>query len=166
MIFSVTDIPTQVPNHLYEIVEHIGNIETTSQGLSRAQVDSLTSKTDESVASTHAFLDRVIQYDVKWRTSVFLGETEYDEAIENSIREALKSWADMTDSLLVRVGDLKALGFFPASLETLPPRVAEVRSMLTPDDEFFEGDELDDLTGRAFREDEQGLTVEFRVMGE
>ena len=38
--------------------------------------------------------------------------------------------------------------------------------MLTPDDEFFEGEELDGLVAEAIVEDEAGRTAEFRVMGE
>ena len=38
--------------------------------------------------------------------------------------------------------------------------------MLTPDDEFFEGDALDELATRGIEADERGETVEFTEMGQ
>jgi hypothetical protein len=166
MIFSVADIPMEMPNPLGEIVEHIPMIELANRNLSQAQIESLTLMANDSVARTHELLERILKYELEWRTSVFQGETEYDGAIGNRIEAALKWWADATEALLSKMEALGQFGFRPASLETLRPRLADVRRMLTPDGEFFEGDELDELTAEALREDERGLTVEFRVMGE
>jgi hypothetical protein len=166
MIFSVADLPMPMANPLDEIVEHIRKIEPTIDHPSQPQLESLTFLVDECVARTHATLDRILEYDLKWRTSVFRGDTDYDEAIGNHIEACLQVWADATEALLSKMDALGHLGFHPASLETLRPRIAEVRSMLTPDGEFFEGDELDELTARTLGEDERGATVEFRAMGE
>ena len=166
MIFSAADIPIDLPSPFGGLFEYIQTIEPASQQVSQAQLDSLASKVDKAIAVAHSFVDMILEYDLKWRTSVFRGETEYNEAIENRIRSSLKSWADDVERLLLPISSLQEFGFNPASLGTLHPRLAEVRSMLTPDDEFFVGEEFDKLTAQALGEDERGLTVEFREMGE
>jgi hypothetical protein len=166
MMFSAADIPVQGPDSFVDFLEQLGEIEAPADGLSPAKIEALTSKADESAALTHGFLDHILDYDVRWRTAVFRGETGYDPAIEERIEAGLRTWLNLTESLLARLEPIRSWGFRPASLETLRPRIAEVRNMLTPDDEFFEGEELDDLTEKAISEHEAGRTVEFRMMGE
>ena len=166
MSFSAADIPVFSANPFGEVFEQIRKSGPERGGLTADQISDLASKLDDSVARTHAFLDHVIQYDLKWRTSVFQGETEYDEAIEGRIEGGLKFWADATGRLLSELDGFRRYGVYSESIETLRPRLAEVRKMLTPDDEFFEGEELDDLAAGAISADKSGQTTEFRAMGE
>jgi hypothetical protein len=166
MMFSAADIRVQETDSFGDFFEQLGKIEPVANRLSPAKIEALTSKADESAALTHGFLDHILDYDVRWRTAVFRGETDYDPAIEERIETGLRAWLNLTESLLAKLQPIRSWGFQPASLETLRPRIAEVRNMLTPDDEFFEGEELDDLTEKAIAEHEAGRTVEFRVMGE
>lgn len=166
MTFSAADLPVDFPNPLSDLVKALPQVEPKSRQLSAAQIDALTSKVDEAVGPIHTVLDGTLAYDRNWRTAVFRGETEYDQEIEDRIRSSLESWAQGAEAFLSALHHFKSFGIHPAVAETLRPRLAEVRAMLTPDDEFFEGEGLDELTAGALAEDERGETVEFRAMGE
>lgn len=166
MIFSVADIPVQASDPFGEIVEDLRKMERPNLKLTQAQNVEIASKVDDAVARSHSFLDYILQYDVSWRTSVFRGETEYDQKIQDRIEEGLRRWAKATEYLISNLDKLRQNWVCPESLETLRPRLDEVRSMLAPDDEFFEGEALDDLAAKAVTEHESGSTVEFLVMGE
>ena len=166
MFFSVADVPVQGPDSFGDIFEQLGKIGPATSQLSPTMIERLTLKADESAALTHGFLDRILDYDARWRTAAFRGETEYDPAIEDRIEAGLRSWLNLTESLLAKLEAVRSWGFRPDSLETLRPRIAEVRNMLTPDDEFFRGEELDEMAAKAIAEHEAGQTVKFQVMGE
>jgi hypothetical protein len=162
MSFSVADVPSLVPDAFSGIFESV----PPSPRAPQAEIERLTLMINNSVANAHLALNQILGFDLEWRTSVFKGETEYDAAIEERIEANLKLWADATDLLLTNLDKLKSRGFCPPSLDTLRPLLREVRSMLTPDDQFFEGEALDELTEGAIEQYERGQTVEFQVMGE
>jgi hypothetical protein len=166
MIFSPADILPPAILAFGDIVEPIRGIDPGRDGLSPAQVAAILPRIDDSVARTHAALEFILRYDERWRTSVFRGETEYNEAIERRIESYLVALADAAQSLVSGLDRYRAYGVYAASMETLRPLIADVRKMLTPDDQFFEGEGLDGLTARAIEEDDRGETVEFRAMGE
>ena len=166
MSFTVADIPAQMPDTFGPIFARIGEHDPERLVFDREHIHSLTLMADDSVARTHRLLNLILDYDVRWRTSVFQGDTEYDQAIQDRIESGLRFWADSTEALLAKIDALQHTGFRPISLDTLRPRVTEVRSMLTPDDEFFRGEELDDLARAAIDENEAGHATAFQVMGE
>jgi hypothetical protein len=167
MNFSAADIPILSPDSFGHIFEQIRKNGPEQGGLTPAQIEDLAAKTDDCVAMAHSLLNDILQYDVIWRTSVFQGETEYDEAIEKRIESGLRSWAEGVEHLIEALDHFRSCGApHSESMEALRPRLAEVRRMLTPDDQFFEGEELDDLVAEAIVDDEAGRTAEFRVMGE
>ena len=166
MIFSPADIPNAATIPYGEVVEQVRRIDLGRSKPTSAQISDLMSRIDDSVARTHAAFDFILRYDAKWKTSVFRGETEYDEAIEKRIETALGNLADSSETLVTLLDRSKVYGLHSESLETLRLRIAEIRKMLIPDDQFFEGEALDELASRAIEEDDRGETVEFRVMGE
>jgi hypothetical protein len=166
MIPSLADFQIQTPNPFGEIVEDLGNMETPDGPATPAEILSFVSKMDEAIARTLALLDHILEREATWRTFVFQGKAEYDVEIEKRIEEILKNLADRTETVLFKLDPLRSKGICPESMETLRNRIADVRSMLTPDDDFFEGEELDALANQAIAENDSGATVNFLVMGE
>jgi hypothetical protein len=166
MIHSIADFPVQPANPLGEIVEDLRKLDPMNRPATQAEILSLVSKIDDFVSRSLAILDHLLECEASWRTFVFQGKTEYDVEIEKHVEESLKDWADRADGFLSSFDTLVSGGISAESVETFRSRVAEVRGMLTPDDEFFEGEELDDLAAQAITEHESGATVDFLVMGE
>lgn len=166
MSFTVADIPALMPDTFGVVFEQMRDIEPARVALNQEKIAALTLIADESVARACQSLDEILEFDVEWKTSVFEGETEYDQAIQDRLDVVVKIWAEGVEAFLSSLDALKPMGFQLASLDTLRARLAEVRNMLTPDDEFFRGEELDEMARAAIDEDEAGRTVAFEVMGE
>lgn len=166
MSFAAADIPAQMPDTFIGVFEQIRDLERHGGGFSPEQLAALMSGADRAVAMSLQALDEILDYDLEWRTSVFEGRTEFDQAIQDRLEAYLGLWVESLEAPLSILEGLKPMGFDPPGLETLRARLAEVRSMLTPDEEFFRGEKLDELAKAAVDEDEAGHTVPFEVMGE
>jgi hypothetical protein len=166
MSFTVADIPTLMPDTFDVVFERMRHIEPARAALSQEQIAALKLSADEAAAQACQILDGLLDFEVEWKTSVFEGETEYDQAIQDRLDVVVKIWAEGVEAFLSSLDRLKPMGLHLAGLDALRSQLAEVRSMLTPDDEFFRGEELDEMARAAIEEDEAGRTVAFEVMGE
>ncbi len=149
-----------------EAIRSFRDLDMRSLPSTAAETASIRLFVEEAVANGSSLFDAFLRFDVNWRTAVFRGEIPYDEATESLIADNIRKWVENGEAFLSVVDQLEAGGMVLPDVEPFRSRVAEGRGMLTPDDEFFEGEGLDELTARAIDEDDRGLTVEFKAMGE
>ncbi len=111
-------------------------------------------------------LKSIQKFDVAWHQGIFEGSIPYRESDREVLVDVYHSWYVTVRKLLAKLDKLGSAGLsFPetAQLRTMHNGVA---GLLTPDDEFFEGVELDMLAENAIHSAEQGETVEMREMGD
>jgi hypothetical protein len=147
-----------------EVVRSFRGLEGSNRPMSSPDFALLRLFAEEAIAIGVSAFDATLRFDASWRTSVFRGEIPYDAAIESLIGDNIRMWVENGESLLESFDRPTLQRVDLPDFEPIRSRVAAGRAMITPDDEFFEGEGLDELTAQAIDEDERGLTVEFGTM--
>jgi hypothetical protein len=166
MMISPADPSIRMGKAFGESVRPLSLASLLGRPATAAEIGSLVLTIDEAVGVGNMAFDAYIRFDLNWRTAMSGGKVEYDESTDNLIRDGLRTWALDAARLVSVVDSLAGFEVATVPLETLRGRIVEVRDMLTPDDQFFEGEALDRLAGEALAADERGETVPFEVMGE
>ncbi len=105
---------------------------------------------------------RLIQtIDARWHKAIFDESISYRESDREELINFYQSWHTVTGKILAKLGSSGL-----TDTDILQSGYAEVGGLLTPDDQFFEGEELDELVQDAIGSLDRGETVEMREMGD
>ncbi len=113
---------------------------------------------DEVVAKANFLFDRLIDLDLDIRELVLSDRMEFDPGLDAKVRGLLRDWLDVSLRVIPHIE-----GRTVDAADLLRTRVEEARSMLTPDGEFFGGDELARLRDDAIDDHRAGRTEPFDV---
>ena len=108
-------------------------------------------------------LKLIKSHDVAWHQAMFEETIPYNEADHEGLLDLHRAWYSSAGKLL---NYLDEAVLTPSEIRVLRSSLAEVKSALTPDDEFFEGDELDKLVEQAIDEHSRAETDEMKEMGD
>lgn len=106
------------------------------------------------VAKANYLLGRILDLDSSFREHVFRKSFDYSPEVESRLEDVLKQWLD----LAIHVDPSGQLSEAGQAVEELRSNIQDVRDMLTPDDEFFQGEGLASLRDDAIRAHRAGET--------
>jgi hypothetical protein len=118
-----------------------------------------------AVAYANGAFDFIAGFDVLWHTEMFSGATEYKPGEQEMILKTYGEWHANSIQILPTLDRFEAQGRPIQGADKLRANVRKAKGALTPDDDFFEGEELDRLAEEALAADDRGETVEFTEMG-
>jgi hypothetical protein len=119
---------------------------------------------EELLAHANAIFDAVSSWDTLWHHKVFAEAIPYDAGDDQRIVELYTLWLQPADYLLGEIDRFERAGCAVAAAAEFRRNCAEVRGILTPDDEFF-GAELIPLQEEARAAHRRGETEEFDDLG-
>ena len=113
----------------------------------------------------NAVFGRILELDLEARKSALAEPIDYDPELDAAIRQLLADWHHLAGSIAphadrARVGDDSF-----EDVDAFRDNLVQAGAILTPDDEFFGGDELVELQDRAIDEHLAGLTEPMHVDG-
>jgi len=114
-----------------------------------------------TVAVGLASFDSISQLDTAWHTADNSGLVEFNPRISEIILDGYRGWHESTKKYLPIVDRLEARARPVVGADALRASFRESAGIITPDDPFFAGDELDRLAADAVSAHEQGKTAEF-----
>ena len=104
--------------------------------------------------------------DVSWHRAMFQELIPYHEADRERIVDLYRAWDETTKKVLAQLKKLEKANLVFDHIDILELGRREVKGMLTSDDEFFEGTELDELVEDALAAHARGETTEMREIGD
>ncbi len=143
----------------------IGNSSLDSQSVNLANAESKLGI--QAVIDSGISCLRLIQtIDARWHKAIFEESIPYRESDREELSNLYQSWYTVTGNMLAKLGRLEEACLDLTDTVILQSGYAEVGGLLTPDDQFFEGEELDGLVQDAIMSLDRGETVEMREMGD
>jgi hypothetical protein len=113
---------------------------------------------EDLIARASFLFDRILSLDSDYRDFIFENPSAYNQAHEDKILELGREWVELSHDILAEArpfhDEFGADGF-----DVLQAKVRRMRSMLIPDDELFDTEEMEHTCRKALQEHEQGLTV-------
>jgi hypothetical protein len=106
------------------------------------------------------FIDK---FDLAWKTKVHKGVVKYDKEIDDMIGTLYELWMHPCDRVMKRLKDFEGQGFQVSGADEFRRACQEVKGILTPDEEFFAGnDAFVRLQEQAIEANRRGETVELK----
>lgn len=143
----------------------VSGFDPTAESLTPEQINEWQMTLDSSVSVGNRAFAVTSDLDVKWHTLVFEEKVPFDLEVVAAIEGLYGLWRDIATLFLEAVDAFEALGHPVAESDVLRRNRLNAIGLLTPDNAFFEGEELDRLAEEAINADARGETVEFTEMG-
>lgn len=106
------------------------------------------------------FVDR---FDLAWQSKVRKGLIPPQKEIEDLVDAMYKAWMHPCDRVMKRIEEFEKEGFQVSGAEDFRLACREVKGILTPDEDFFAGnDQLVRLQEEAVAANQRGETVELK----
>lgn len=112
---------------------------------------------EDLVAKADYLNGRILSIDSDYRDFVYDHPSNYSPAQDELIRQLAADWTELSTEILTEATSSHD-EFGVQGFEELRHKVEEMRNILAPDDEVFEGEYLDDLSVQAIEEQQKGST--------
>lgn len=113
---------------------------------------------EDMIAKANFIFDRIIHVDIEIQQYILL-QGHLDEAdLQEDLRGLLNDWLELSTRVVSDGKRLQEEYGRAEGLETLKDNAREARSILTPDDEFFDHEKLSSLGDEAVEAHRSGLT--------
>lgn len=100
----------------------------------------------------------VLKADQSHRRAAFEGKMKFNEAWERKAFELLRVWVNNTESFMKTLELFEQKGFDVGRSNELRLLLSQANAILIPDDNFFQGPELDELKKKAIKANRSGQT--------
>jgi hypothetical protein len=113
---------------------------------------------EDLIAKANFIFDRIMHIDVQVQHCLLVGRCRDEEGLQEKLRDLLRAWLAVSLQVIAQGERLERDYGEVEGLDSLRANVQEARSALTPDDEFFAGDNLSALRDEAVEAHRSGLT--------
>ncbi len=113
---------------------------------------------EDLVAKANFLFGRILELDSDIQECVLSGKSEFDEATDSMVRDVLRQWGEVSLDVLQHVVGLENVYGDLEGAQVLRANVKQARSILTPDSEFFNSEQLVELRDAAIEAHRSGQT--------
>lgn len=113
---------------------------------------------EDLVAKANFIFGRILELDTDIQEGVLTGKFEFDEEADVKVRDLLRQWSEVSVKVLQHVVQLEKLFGDVEGAQVLRANMKQAQSMLTPDSEFFNSEQLVELRDAAIEAHRSGQT--------
>jgi hypothetical protein len=152
------------------MTQPIERIEYTEREVGRYKDDVESWKSDHDALATNCWVwedliakasflfDRIMSIDVQYQQYILMKRGEDELGLGEKLRELLRAWLDVSLQVVARGECLQRDYGHVDGLDALKENVRDAKSILTPDDEFFDPVKLSSIRDEAIKAHRSGLT--------
>ncbi|MEX2139178.1 MAG: hypothetical protein WD894_07955 [Pirellulales bacterium] len=115
---------------------------------------------EETLALGNRVFDAIVEFDENWRRQVSRGKLRFSPVLHSFIQALFERWHAPCSNVLAAIEDLRHEGFLPKGADEFQHRCREADGILTPDGDFFVGDQLIQIRDDALDQHLRGETLE------